>query len=194
MGGHTFSIGRMLVASAAMCAGLSAPAAALEAFTEANHPFWAIDEVRVGAFKQAIDDAPGEGGPAINLEVLSGRIPGAYENSILNIFMTPRLHIGGTVAFDKTNQFYWGATWDVKLTDRVFFETSFGGAAHDGPLSSKTEASYGCDINFRESASLGIALSADWKIMATIDHMSNAGLCDTNRGLTNAGVRLGYKF
>ncbi|WP_081449527.1 acyloxyacyl hydrolase [Rhodomicrobium vannielii] len=30
--------------------------------------------------------------------------------------------------------------------------------------------------------------------MATIDHMSNAGLCDTNRGLTNAGVRLGYKF
>ncbi|KAI94221.1 lipid A 3-O-deacylase [Rhodomicrobium udaipurense JA643] len=177
-----------------MCAGLSAPAAALEAFTEANHPFWAIDEVRVGAFKQAIDDAPGEGGPAINLEVLSGRIPGAYENSILNIFMTPRLHIGGTVAFDKTNQFYWGATWDVKLTDRVFFETSFGGAAHDGPLSSKTEASYGCDVNFRESASLGIALSADWKLMATIDHMSNAGLCDTNRGLTNAGVRLGYKF
>ncbi len=30
--------------------------------------------------------------------------------------------------------------------------------------------------------------------MATIDHMSNAGLCSENRGISNAGLRLGYKW
>ncbi len=81
-----------------------------------------------------IDDAPHEGGPALNLEALGGRLPGGYENSILNFFLTPRPHIGTTIAFGKTDEFYWGVTWDAKLIDRTFFEASFGGAVHDGPL------------------------------------------------------------
>jgi Lipid A 3-O-deacylase (PagL) len=167
---------------------------AIEQFEVANHPFWTIDEFRVGVFKQAVDDAPHEGSAALNLEILGGRFAGGYENGILNFFLTPRPHIGTTVAFGKTDEFYWGVTWDAKVLDRTFFEASFGGAAHDGPLHSLNEASYGCTLNFRESASLGFALTPEWRLMATVDHMSNAGLCDTNRGLTNAGVRLGYKF
>lgn len=167
---------------------------AIEAFDVPNHPFWVIDEVRVGAFKQAIDDAPHEGGPALNLEVLWGRLPGNYDNDILNFFLTPRPHIGTTVAFGKTDEFYWGATWDAKLFDRTFFEASFGGALHDGPLNVQGEASYGCEVNFRESASLGFALTPEWRLLATIDHMSQAGICQPNRGLTNAGIRLGYKW
>lgn len=179
------------------CLG-GAPAAVfadpIQPFDAASHPFWAIDEIRIGAFKQAIDNAPHEGGPALNLEVLGGRFPGGYENSILDFFLTPRPHIGTTIAFGKTDEFYWGATWDAKLTDRVFFETSFGGAAHDGPLDHLGEASYGCSVNFRESASLGFSLTPEWRLMTTLDHMSQAGLCHPNRGLTNAGIRLGYKF
>ncbi|HKH96014.1 MAG TPA: acyloxyacyl hydrolase, partial [Beijerinckiaceae bacterium] len=30
--------------------------------------------------------------------------------------------------------------------------------------------------------------------MATVEHLSNAGTCAQNRGLTNVGVRLGYTF
>ena len=30
--------------------------------------------------------------------------------------------------------------------------------------------------------------------MATIEHLSNAGACGQNRGLTNVGARLGYSF
>jgi hypothetical protein len=30
--------------------------------------------------------------------------------------------------------------------------------------------------------------------MATVEHMSNAGFCDQNRGLTNVGGRIGYAF
>jgi hypothetical protein len=166
----------------------------IEPFETAAHPFWTVDEVRAGAFKQAIDDAHGEGTGAMNLEVLGGRFAGGYENSILNFFLTPRPHIGTTIAFGKTDEFYFGVTWDARLIGNTFFETSFGGAAHDGPLHELEIASYGCQVNFRESASLGLALSPDWRLMGTLDHMSNAGLCGNNRGLTNAGVRLGIKF
>jgi hypothetical protein len=184
-----------LAAAATISLGLCvSPAKAIEQFENTQTPFWSLDEIRAGAFKQAIDDAPHEGGPALNLEALFGRLPGGYENKILDFFLTPRPHIGTTIAFGKTDEFYWGATWDAKLYDRWFFETSFGGAAHDGPLDTRNEASYGCTVNFRESASLGFALSKDWRLLFTIDHMSNAGICDQNRGLTNAGVRLGYKF
>jgi cob(I)alamin adenosyltransferase len=153
-----------------------------------------VDEIRLRAIKHAIHDAPHDGGAALDVEVLFGRLPGNYENSILNYFLTPRLHVGSLVSFGKTDEYYWGATWDLKLFDRVFFESSFGGAAHDGPLDHLGWASYGCRVNFRESASLGYALTREWRVMAEVDHMSNAGLCDSNRGLTNAGLRLGYKF
>ncbi len=172
----------------------SSYAQAIEQFETRATPFYAIDETRIGAFKQAVDDAPGEGGAALNLEVLLGRVPGHYENRVLDFFLTPRPHIGTTLAFGKTSEFYWGATWDFKLTDRFFVEASFGGAAHDGPLNERHTASYGCTVNFRESGSLGMALSEDWRLLVTVDHMSNAGICDTNRGLTNVGVRLGYKW
>ena len=176
-------------------ATLSSRAGIIESFETTPQPFWSINEVRAGAFKQAIDDAHGEGTGAMNLEVLGGRFPGGYENSILDFFLTPRPHVGTTIAFGKTDEFYWGVTWDAKLPiDRTFFEASFGGAAHDGPLHELEVASYGCQVNFRESASLGFALTPDWRLMTTIDHMSNAGLCGNNRGLTNAGVRLGIKF
>ena len=85
-----------------------------------------------------------------NLEVLGGRFAGGYENSILNFFLTPRPHIGTTVAFGKTDEFYFGVTWDARLIGNTFFETSFGGAAHDGPLHELEIASYGCQVNFRE--------------------------------------------
>ncbi len=166
----------------------------IEPFATGNNPFWTVDEVRFGGYKQAIDDAPHEGGPALNLEMLGGQFPGGYENGILDFFLTPRPQIGTTIAFGHTDEFYWGVVWDAKLIDRTFIEGSFGGAVHDGPLDAFREASYGCVVNFKESASLGFALSQDWRLMATIDHMSNANLCVTNRGLTNAGIRLGYKF
>jgi Lipid A 3-O-deacylase (PagL) len=167
---------------------------AIESFTPADRPFWMIDEVRVGVFKQAIDDAPHEGTAALNLEVLGGRFGGGYENAILNFLLTPRPHLGTTIAFGKTDEFYWGVTWDAALFSGFFFEATFGGAAHDGPDHTPHEASYGCDVNFRESASLGFALTPQWHLLSTIDHMSNGGICHPNRGLTNAGARLGYRF
>lgn len=177
----------VIVAACARATG----AGAIEPYTETGRPFWMVDEVRAGAFKQAIDDAPHEGTAALNLEILGGRLADGLDGGTLN-FLIPRPHIGTTIAFGKTDEFYWGLTWDAKLFERSFFEASFGGAAHDGPLNTPGEASYGCTVNFRESASLGYSITPQWRVMGTIDHMSNGGLCNPNRGLTNAGIRLGY--
>jgi hypothetical protein len=167
----------------------------IQPFETRNTPPMVLDEVRVGAFKQAVDDAPHEGGAALNLEALFGRLNVHYDNKVLDYFVNFRPHVGTTISLDgKTSEFYFGGSWDFKITDWAFFETSFGGAIHDGPLDVPHEASYGCTANFRESASLGFKLSEDWRLISTVDHMSNGGACAPNRGLTNAGVRLGYKF
>ncbi len=167
---------------------------AVEPYTPADLPFWAISEVRVGALDHALEDSPRERGAALNLEVLGSRFAGGYENSVLNFLLTPRPHLGTTYAFGKTDEFYWGVTWDAKLFQRTFLEASFGGAAHDGPMDTPGEPSYGCEVNFRESASLGYEIAPRWRVLATIDHMSNGNLCHPNHGLTNAGIRLGYLF
>ncbi len=91
-----------------------------------------------------------------------------------------------------TNQLYFGLTGDSWLNEWSFLEFSFGGAYHDGPLNVSNVTSYGCSLLFRESASLGFLLIERWRLLLTVDHISNANLCDRNRGLTNAGLRIGY--
>ena len=166
----------------------------IQPFTPAGHPFWTVDEVRAGVFDHGLEDNMSDRGVAINLEVLGGRLPGHYENSIVEAFLTPRPHVGTTIAFGNVSEYYWGLTWDVKLFGPTFAEATFGGAAHDGALDARGESSYGCHVNFRESFSLGYAVTDHWRLIGTIDHMSNGNLCQPNHGLTNAGLRLGYRF
>ena len=76
--------------------------------------------------------------------------------------------------------------------------TAHGIALHNGkkevydPFSDRQ--ALGCSPLFRESGSVGVRLSANWSLMATIEHLSNAGACSENRGLTNVGARVGYSF
>ena len=56
------------------------------------------------------------------------------------------------------------------------------------------QSALGCSPLFRESASLGVRLNARWSVVATVEHLTNAGACQQNRGLTNLGARLGYRF
>jgi hypothetical protein len=183
-----------LMSSAAIAGGPSNRLPGIYSNIE-NDPFW-ISEFRVGALAHQIEDSPGEAGVDLNLEMLFNPLQGNYSNRILQHFLTPRPHIGASINLNgDTSQFYFGTTWTIPLFDRVFFETSFGGSLNDGPHEGgHGESSFGCTLNFRESASLGYDISEHWDILLTIDHMSNAGICSENRGLTNAGVRLGYKW
>ena len=190
----------MLIASArTACAAafiVIAPALAITASAdplERGQGYSFIDEVRFGVLAANLEDGDDGGDYTINGEVLFSRLGGNYGDPIRDYFFRPRVHLGVSISPDGVNQVYTGLTWDHHLTERLFFETSFGAAAHDGDTSDSGD-SYGCAVQFRESASVGVELTEHLRVMATVDHMSNAGLCDGNQGLTNAGVRLGYRW
>jgi hypothetical protein len=153
-----------------------------------------VSELRLGIFDQSVDGSVSESGVAVNVEALFPSLPWSTGHAALDRAIRPRPHIGATInAGGDTSLAYAGLSWTVPLAQDWFFaEMSFGGALHSGPLDTPGVASYGCSWAFRETLSLGIALSEEWRLLGTVEHMSNADLCDRNRGLTNAGLRLGY--
>jgi len=120
-------------------------------------------------------------------------------SDLFTSYFIPRPHIGGSLNLDGMTSFaYAGLTWTVDVTPNVFVEGSLGGAVHNGKGHSVNafdrHQSPGCSPLFRESGSVGVRLSANWSLMATVEHLSNAGSCSENRGLTNIGARVGYSF
>jgi hypothetical protein len=114
-------------------------------------------------------------------------------------YFVPRPHVGAALNFGGRTSFaYSGVTWSFDVAPRLFVEGSIGGALHngntgEGPAPSGRTA-LGCTPLFRESGAVGVRLSANWSLMATLEHLTNHGLCEQNRGLTNVGARLGYTF
>jgi lipid A 3-O-deacylase len=154
-----------------------------------------FSEFRFGVL--AADLEPGGGsddGVAVSLELLTPYRGGVHD-SLIEHMLNPRFHVGAQIHTDDgVNQAYAGLTWDYYFTDAIFLETSFGGAMHDGETASNSADSYGCTLNFRESIGIGVDVTESISIMVTVDHMSNADLCDENQGITNAGVRVGYRW
>jgi lipid A 3-O-deacylase len=142
-------------------------------------------------------------GPESGTRNLTGEILFAKPFTAADLFTSyfiPRPQIGGSLNVDgKTSFAHAGLSWTVDITQQVFVEGSFGGVVHNGPTGAldslpKDRAALGCSPLFRESGSVGLRLSANWSLMATVEHLSNGGLCSDNRGLTNVGARLGYSF
>lgn len=52
----------------------------------------------------------------------------------------------------------------------------------------------GSDLEFRSSVALGYRMQSGWAISAAATHISNAGIGDSNPGLTMATLRLGRGF
>jgi hypothetical protein len=120
-------------------------------------------------------------------------------SDLFTSYFIPRPHIGGSANLDGMTSFaYAGLSWTVDITPNLFVEGSLGGAIHNGkdhPVSAlDRHQALGCSPLFRESGSVGVRLSANWSVMATVEHLSNAGACSDNRGLTNVGARVGYSF
>ncbi len=73
----------------------------------------------------------------------------------------------------------------------------FGGMIHNGNLEDYAESGpyLGCRALFREYAAVGYDVTANWRVLAQIEHSSHANLCGRpNNGLTRAGIQIGYKF
>jgi hypothetical protein len=120
-------------------------------------------------------------------------------SDLFTSYFIPRPHVGGSLNLDGDTSFaYAGLSWTVDITPSLFVEGSLGGAIHNGKdkpgHALDSHASLGCSPLFRESGSVGVRLSANWSVIATVEHLSAAGSCSDNRGLTNIGARVGYSF
>jgi hypothetical protein len=166
-----------------------------------------LDEIRLGAMLPNAErrhyTGPGfsfhaEGGVDVNAEVLFVSPWSQFSNPFVDFLLRPRPMLGVEInTRGDTSQAYLGATWTLPLFDIFFVEATFGGSIHDGPLTSAPpvyRSAYGCRLNFHESGSAGLQLGANWRIMATAEHMSNGIFCQPNAGLTTYGARIGYKF
>lgn len=163
-----------------------------------------IDEVRGGIFYHSVDHAPPDSFLGFidttrlqdaNVELLFTPIDLGDWNWIGEI----RPHVGATLNFGGLeSQIYAGLSWTYHVLDGpVFIEGTFGGAIHNGALSGATlpARNLGCQALFRESASLGYDITEQASVMLTVEHSSHAGLCGKNNyGITNLGVRVGWKF
>ncbi len=184
----------VLLCAPVQAADLVAPAAAAEAYVpEPAYSWRVLDEVRIGGYVYGVDDPPEGKSPSINFELLTSRLPiGSQE------WYVPRLHVGASInTEDSPSHGYAGFAWTVDLTDWMFVEATFGGGVHNGDTGADApdgESALGCSVLFHESASIGFRFNENWSVMGTIEHLSNANLCDSNRGITEAGARIGYRF
>ncbi len=172
-------------------ANAAEPYGSLAAPVSRQGPF----EMRLGVY--AHDPvSPEKGSADFNGELLFDVFPA--DRSTLPGVLTPRLHAGATANFaGKTSQVYGGLTWTWDVTPQVFVEGGLGGAVHNGKTTLIVPPGFnamGCGWGFHEQATLGYWISPAWSVMATVEHTSNTGLCKKNRGLTNAGLRIGYSF
>jgi lipid A 3-O-deacylase len=188
-----------LVGALAAYAPSTAQAGDLGTVTDASRGIAYVSEMRLGVFVHDVDGngQRREDGIDINGELLFGRPGFQIENTLLHFLLTPRPMVGFNVNSDNdTHTAYAGLTWDLYLWGPLFAEASFGGVVHTGNTgnTSLDAEALGCRVLFRESAGLGIDVTENVRLLAHVEHMSNAGLCDFNGGITNVGLRVGYRF
>lgn len=205
MSSSTIPVDRHGVSALVLAAllGFAAPAGAADLF--AREPVYSAPlpattfgaEVRLGGSAQ--DPWSAERGTAnVTGELLIAR-PFTPADPFWNPFI-PRPTAGFSINTGRRTSFgYVGGTWTLDLTPRIFVDAFLGGTVHDGATGPRAfippgRNALGCPTMFREAAGIGYRITPQLSVMATIEHISNAGLCVENRGLTNVGAKIGYAF
>ena len=75
-------------------------------------------------------------------------------------------------------------------------DITLGGAVHDGELNAEKpdRKQLGSRILFHEYVEAGFRVTPVLSLSVFLDHMSNADLARHNAGMTNVGLRTGFKF
>lgn len=153
-----------------------------------------VDEVRVGVGGSLKGDSSQDKGLVGSAEVYVAPFHSS-QTGLAKALVEPRIQVGVSGGADSTDQAYLGLNWHVPITEAFFAEFGAGGTVHNGNLDSGFGPLLGCRFLFREHAALGMNVSENVRVMATIDHSSNANLCSgPNDGLTHAGLAVGVKF
>jgi lipid A 3-O-deacylase len=117
--------------------------------------------------------------------------------SLLSVIGAPRPHLGVAVnTSGRTSYTYFGLTWTAALIERTFVSGGLGGAVHDGQLTgdAQNRKQLGSRILFHEYVEAGYRITPVFSVSVFLDHMSNADLARHNAGMTNIGLRTGFKF
>ncbi|MBY0295220.1 MAG: acyloxyacyl hydrolase [Methylobacterium sp.] len=193
---HLPSLAALLLSAVPMAQAADAPAP-VPVYRPPVQPLSIVSEFRIGGTVQ--DPGSNESNTAnVAFEVLLAK-PVLLQDRFWNAFV-PRPTVGGSYnTGGRTSYAYLGATWTFDITDRIFVEGFFGAAFHNGATGPGAFVppgfnALGCSPLFREAAAVGFRLTERWSVMATVEHMSNAGLCAANRGLTNYGGKIAYTF
>ncbi len=199
-------LGAALVVAYAALVGAAASAADLGAQPDvapAPYVWQPVDEIRLGAF--AHNPAHDENAPVdASIEALSAPLsfpgynnPWIAGNPWVSWFFDPRLNLGGMInTGGKTSYAFGGFTWRIPIYSKFFFEGELGGAVNNAVrVPTYDRVDMGCAVTFRESGGFGFQFSENWDVIASVEHVSHASFCSkTNPGLTQFGVRVGYKF
>jgi len=184
-------------ASAADLTSTPPPDASTYEFPQAAPYVTLFQEVRVGAF--AHNTIHDEGAPLdVSVETLSSPLgfPGP-SNPWVSWFFNPRINLGAMInTGGKTSYAFTGFTWRIPIYGPIFFEGEFGGAANNAVRQPEpNRVDMGCVLTFRESGGFGAQLSSNIDVIFSVEHVSHATFCThINPGLTQFGVRVGYKF
>ncbi|OAP42785.1 lipid A 3-O-deacylase [Sinorhizobium glycinis] len=158
-----------------------------------------FDELRFGATTSIGDGDNREDGVFPSVTVFFDPFGADSATGFVEKVVRPRVHAGASIATasNGVNQVYGGFSWNFDITERFFVEVGAGGTVHDGDLNDDGTSGpkLGCRLMFREHAAAGFRFDDRWNLSATVEHSSNANLCNgPNDGLTRAGLMLGYKF
>jgi hypothetical protein len=148
------------------------------------------EEIKIGINQHDFDRKLGnriEKGKNINIEFLANQV-----ESLLN----GRPHIGISMNNQGyTSNVYSGVTWTFNKLNPFYVEASLGISLNNGvKKTSRKQRPIGSNLLFRESLSIGYNISDDYNVSLMIDHISSADIAKPNPGLTDIGIRIGYKF
>ena len=145
-----------------------------------------------GALFTSVPDASADNPPKAEVLVIHGTDCPAPKVDPSIGEVPPLKHNCWALLDKKTLQLTQGAASTMVLANGRTFQIVYNGKTGDnvGP----NRVALGCSPLFRESASVGWRFDEHWSLLATIEHLSNGGLCDQNRGLTNVGARVAYSF
>ncbi len=116
---------------------------------------------------------------------------------VWDIVANPRPFLGLNInTAGDTSSLNGGLNWDWTVWNQSFFSFAWGGAVHDGKLSTNKPGrkELGSRVLFYLAAELGYRFGSHQSVAIRLDHMSTAGLTDDNEGLDTVGLVYGYHF
>ena len=106
-------------------------------------------------------------------------------------------HVGASINNKGyTSNIYTGLTWQFDLGEMFLVEASLGASINNGERkkAKQKKRAIGYNILFRESFAVGVRFAGNQSVSVMIDHTSSADLAMPNPGLTDIGLRYGYRF